>query len=324
MVDGMGRPLDASAAARVDRGVGGREVQDAVGVRRRVVTDLAIDADGLGKRYGETVAVRDVSLAVERGTVYGFLGPNGAGKTTTMRMLTTLTRPTSGTARVAGEPVSERPAVTAHLGYLPEEPPVYDELTGREQLSYVAGLRDIPESAAAERIDALLERFDLVDAADRRVGGYSTGMRQKLGVIQAILHEPAVVFLDEPTSGLDPRAARTMRETIAALADRDMTVFLSTHVLSVVDELADEVGVLLDGELVAEGSPAALKSRAAGGERSLEAAFMDVTTPDGPGAPVDGQGRDAADGGDDVDERRDADGGAVTDQRDALGGRDGG
>lgn len=288
------------------------------------MTDLAIDADGLGKRYGETVAVRDVSLAVERGSVYGFLGPNGAGKTTTMRMLTTLTRPTSGTARVAREPVTDRPAVTAHLGYLPEEPPVYDELTGREQLSYVAGLRDIPESAAAERIDALLERFDLADAADRRVGGYSTGMRQKLGVMQAILHEPAVVFLDEPTSGLDPRAARTMRETIAALADRDMTVFLSTHVLSVVDELADEVGVLLDGELVAEGSPASLKSRAAGGERSLEAAFMDVTTPDGRGTTVDGQGRGAAGGGDDVDERGDADGGAVTDGRDALGGRDGG
>jgi len=288
------------------------------------VTDLAIDADGLGKRYGETVAVRDVSLAVERGTVYGFLGPNGAGKTTTMRMLTTLTRPTSGTARVAGESVTDRPAVTAHLGYLPEEPPVYDELTGREQLSYVAGLRSIPESAAGERIDALLERFDLADAADRRVGGYSTGMVQKLGVIQAILHEPAVVFLDEPTSGLDPRAARTMRETIAALADRDMTVFLSTHVLSVVDELADEVGVLLDGELVAEGSPAALKSRAAGGERSLEAAFMDVTTPDGAGGTADARGRDVADGGgalddrDAVGERTDADDG------DAVGGRDGG
>jgi len=282
------------------------------------VTDLAIDADGLGKRYGETVAVRDVSLAVERGSVYGFLGPNGAGKTTTMRMLTTLTRPTSGTARVAGESVTDRPAVTAHLGYLPEEPPVYDELTGREQLSYVAGLRSIPESAADERIRALLERFDLADAADRRVGGYSTGMRQKLGVIQSILHEPAVVFLDEPTSGLDPRAARTMRETIADLAAREMTVFLSTHVLSVVDELADEVGVLLDGELVAEGSPAALKSRAAGGERSLEAAFMDVTTPDGTGA-GDGPDRGDAADGDDAPNRDDSIG-----ERDAVGGRDGG
>ncbi|MFC6951882.1 ABC transporter ATP-binding protein [Halorubellus litoreus] len=258
------------------------------------MTDLAIDADGLGKRYGETVAVRDVSLSVARGTVYGFLGPNGAGKTTTMRMLTTLTTPTSGSATVAGEPVTDRAAVTEHLGYLPEEPPVYDELTGREQLSYVAGLRDLPEDVAGERVDALLSRFDLADAADRRVGGYSTGMRQKLGVIQSVLHEPEVVFFDEPTSGLDPRAARTMRETIADLAAQDMTVFLSTHVLSVVDELADEVGVLFDGELVAEGSPDSLKSRAAGGERTLESAFMDVTTPDDASTVDAPGGRDGA------------------------------
>jgi ABC-2 type transport system ATP-binding protein len=244
-----------------------------------VVTDLAIDAEGLGKRYGETTAVRDVSLSIEPGTVYGFLGPNGAGKTTTMRMLTTLTRPTTGQARVAGVPVTNRETVTQHLGYLPEEPPVYDELTAREQLSYVAGLRDMWESVAEERVEVLLERFDLAEAADRRIGAYSKGMRQKLGVIQAVLHEPDVAFLDEPTSGLDPRAARTMRETIAALADREMTVFLSTHILPVVDELADEVGVLRDGELVAEGSPEALKSRAAAGESTtLEDAFLDVTT----------------------------------------------
>ncbi|WP_323674684.1 ABC transporter ATP-binding protein [Halorubellus sp. PRR65] len=280
------------------------------------MTDLAIDADGLGKRYGETVAVRDVSLAVERGSVYGFLGPNGAGKTTTMRMLTTLTRPTSGSATVAGESVRDRAAVTEHLGYLPEEPPVYDELTGREQLSYVAGLRDLPEDAAGERIDALLARFDLADAADRRVGGYSTGMRQKLGVIQSVLHEPEVVFLDEPTSGLDPRAARTMRETIADLAARDMTVFLSTHVLSVVDELADEVGVLFEGELVAEGSRASLKSRAAGGERTLESAFMDVTTPDDAAAVDGAEGRSGVE--DDGREVR-----SSVEAGDDVGGRDG-
>jgi len=252
-----------------------------------VVTDLAIDAEGLGKRYGETTAVRDVSLSIERGTVYGFLGPNGAGKTTTMRMLTTLTRPTTGRARVAGVPVTDRAAVTPHLGYLPEELPVYDELTGREQLSYVAGLRDMRASVVEARVGELLARFDLADAADRRIGGYSKGMRQKLGVIQAVLHEPDVVFLDEPTSGLDPRAARTMRETIASLADREMTVFLSTHILPVVDDLADEVGVLRDGELVAEGSPAGLKSRAAAGESTtLEDVFLDVTTTvdDGQGA----------------------------------------
>ena len=239
---------------------------------------LAIETDGLTKRYGETTAVSELTMQVDRGTVYGFLGPNGAGKSTTMRMLTTLTMPTAGTAHVAGHPITDREAVTPHVGYLPEEPPIYDELTGREQLEYAAGLRGLSDDEAADRIESLLERFDLHSDADRRIEAYSKGMRQKVGVIQAVLHEPAVAFLDEPTSGLDPRAARTMRETIADLADREMTIFLSTHILPVVDELADEVGVLHGGNLVAQGPPETLKSRAETGEvRSLEAAFLDVT-----------------------------------------------
>ncbi|SEW13656.1 ABC transporter ATP-binding protein [Natrinema salifodinae] len=238
----------------------------------------AIETDGLTKRYGETTAVSEVTMAVERGTVYGFLGPNGAGKTTTMRMLTSLTTPTSGTARVAGRSIDDRESVTPHIGYLPEEPPVYDELTGREQLEYAAGLRDVPEAEADERIDSLLQRFDLLDDADKRIEDYSKGMRQKVGVIQAVLHEPAVAFLDEPTSGLDPRAARTMRNTIADLADREMTIFLSTHILPVVDDLADRIGVLHDGELVAEGDPETLTSRVETGDaRSLEDAFLEIT-----------------------------------------------
>ncbi|MCU4926337.1 ABC transporter ATP-binding protein [Halobacteria archaeon AArc-dxtr1] len=247
----------------------------------------AVETNALTKRYGETTAVDGVTLTVERGTIFGFLGPNGAGKTTTMRMLTTLTRPTSGSARVAGNPISDREAVTPHIGYLPEEPPIYDELTGREQLEYAAGLRDLPEDESATRIESMLERFDLLDDADRRIEGYSKGMRQKVGVIQAVLHEPAVAFLDEPTSGLDPRAARTMRETIADLADREMTIFLSTHILPVVDELADQIGVIHDGKLVAKGDPEALKSRAETGEaRSLEEAFLEVTQ-ESPGPAAD-------------------------------------
>ncbi|WP_267640954.1 ABC transporter ATP-binding protein [Haloarchaeobius amylolyticus] len=239
----------------------------------------AIETDGLTKRYDGETAVADLDLSIEAGAVYGFLGPNGAGKTTTMRMLTTLIRPTAGTARVAGTPVTDRDAVTPDIGYLPEEPPLYDELTGREQLHYMAGLRDIPDDEAAERIDSLLHRFDLHEDANKRISAYSKGMRQKTGVIQAVLHRPDVVFLDEPTSGLDPRAARTMRDTIADLADQRMTVFLSTHILPVVDELADTIGVLHDGRLVAEGAPEELKRRAESGEgRSLEEVFLEVTT----------------------------------------------
>ena len=239
--------------------------------------DPAIVTDELAKRYGDVTAVEGLSVEIERGSVYGFLGPNGAGKTTTMRMLTTLTRPSSGTAHVAGASIENRAAVTPHVGYLPEEPPVYDELTGREQLEYMAGLRDLPAERASERIGDLLERFDLADDADKRIDAYSKGMRQKTGVIQAVLHEPAVVFLDEPTSGLDPRAARTMRDTIADLTEREMTVFLSTHILSVVDELADQVGVLHGGRLVAEGTPEDLKGRAESGGSTLEDVFLQVT-----------------------------------------------
>jgi ABC-2 type transport system ATP-binding protein len=239
----------------------------------------AIDTDGLTKRYDGTVAVDELDLAVPRGSVFGFLGPNGAGKTTTIRMLVTLLRPTSGTARIAGQPIEDRRAVTERIGYLPETPPLFEEVTAREQLEYAAGLRDIPDAEAHERIADLLERFDLAADADRRISAYSKGMKQKTGIIQAILHEPAVVFLDEPTSGLDPRAARTVRETIADLAAEETTVFLSTHILPVVDELADTVGVLFEGDLVAQGAPEALKQRAeAGGERTLEDVFLEVTS----------------------------------------------
>jgi len=241
-------------------------------------TSLAIEATALTKRFGDHVAVDRLDLAVPRGTVYGFLGPNGAGKTTTMRMLTTLLPPSDGSATILGTPLSDRRGVTRHIGYLPEEPPIYEELTGREQLSYVAFLQDLPDDVAAARIDDLLARFDMTEDADRRIASYSKGMRQKIGLVQALLHDPAVLFLDEPTSGLDPRAARTVLDVLQDLVDEETTVFLSTHILSVVDELADTIGVLHEGRLVAEGSPADLKRRAeTGEERTLEQAFLEVT-----------------------------------------------
>ena len=245
---------------------------------QRNATGLAIETSGLTKRFGDHTVVDHLDLAIPQGHVYGFLGPNGAGKTTTMRMLTTLMSPTAGTATIMGTPLTDREAVPPHIGYLPEEPPLYEELTGREQLSYVAFLHDIPDEVAADRIEDLLARLDMTDDADRRISTYSKGMRQKIGLIQAFLHEPAVLFLDEPTSGLDPRAARTVLDVLAELVDEETTVFLSTHILSVVDELADTIGVLHEGRLVAEGSPADLKRRAeTGEERTLEQAFLEVT-----------------------------------------------
>jgi len=240
----------------------------------------AIETTDLTKQYGDTVAVAGLDLDVASGTVFGFLGPNGAGKTTTMRMLTGLVRPTRGRATVAGVDVTDRDRLRPHIGYLPEEPPLYDHATAYEQLDYAAGLRDLPARAARDRVETLFDRLDLPpeDAASRIVD-YSKGMRQKVAYVQAILHDPDVVFLDEPTSGLDPRAARTLRELIVELAEGGTTVFLSTHILPVVEEVADEVGILYDGDLVARGSPESLERRAETGEvRSLEDAFLELTT----------------------------------------------
>ena len=237
----------------------------------------AVEARDLRKSYGSEVALDGLSLSIPSGTVYGFLGPNGAGKTTTMRLLTGLSNPTSGTVRVAGDPVDDRRAIADRIGYLPETPPLYDAFSAREQLEYVADLRGLPAGVAEERIDAALDRFDLTDDADKRIGDYSKGMRQKTAFVQSTLHDPDVLLLDEPTAGLDPRAARRMRESIDAVAEEGTTVFLSTHILPVVEAVADAVGVLFDGRLVAEGTPAEVVARAETESGSLEDAFLAVT-----------------------------------------------
>ena len=256
----------------------------------------AIAARGLTKRFGRTTVVDGVDLSIQQGSIFGFLGPNGAGKTTTIRMLTGLTTPTSGEATVCGTPVTDRASLRAHVGFLPEEPPVFDELTGYEQLQYFGRLRGLTADERDERIRYWLDRFDLTDDADVRIDDYSKGMRQKVGLIQALLAEPSVLFLDEPTSGLDPRAARTVTDVVADQAAAGRTVFLSTHILPVVEDLADVVGVLHQGRIVEEGEPAALVDRAASGEdASLEDVFLAVTTDRTEGRPVSKMAADNVD-----------------------------
>lgn len=239
----------------------------------------AIITVDLSKEYGNTTAVDGVNLTVERGTVYGFLGPNGAGKTTTMRMLTGLTSPTSGSGYVVGAPITDRETLIDHIGYLPESPPIHEELTAREQLEYHGGLCGMSPSEIDDRVGTLLDRLDLAGDADDQIVTYSKGMRQKTGLIQAIMHEPDVAFLDEPTSGLDPKAVRTVREVITELAVDGTTIFLSTHILPVVEEIATEIGILYDGELVEEGTPDALIERMEiGDDPTLEDVFLAVTT----------------------------------------------
>jgi len=240
-----------------------------------------IETTALTKQYNDTVAVDGLNLSIPRGTIYGFLGPNGAGKTTTMEMLVSLVTPTSGNATVNGVSITDRDALREQIGYLPATPPLYDHLSAREQLHLTAKLRNIPPEDAAERIEGLLGEFEWSDAADEPTGDYSTGMRQATAFIQAILHEPPVLFLDEPTNGLDPRAARTIRDHLTALAENGTTIFLSTHILPVVEEIADDVGILYEGRLVVEDTPDALIHRRGTTEEStLEDVFLELTTDD--------------------------------------------
>ncbi|ELY62041.1 phosphonate-transporting ATPase [Natronococcus jeotgali DSM 18795] len=236
----------------------------------------AIHTDGLTKAYSETIAVEELDLEIETGTIYGLLGPNGAGKTTTIRLLTGLSPPTDGSARVGGVPVGDREALVDHIGYLPESPPIRGQFTGREQLEYHGQLRDMAPRKIDGRIEELRERLEL-DAVDDRIVTYSKGMRRKTGVIQAIMHEPSVVFLDEPTAGLDPRATRTVREVITELADNGTTVFLSTHILPIIEAVADRVGILNEGEILTEGSPEELVKCIEGDDPTLEDVFLSVT-----------------------------------------------
>jgi ABC-2 type transport system ATP-binding protein len=205
--------------------------------------------------------VQGIDLAVEEGEIYGFLGPNGAGKTTTVRMLTTLLLPTGGRASVAGHDVcKEARAVRASIGVALQEAALDPLMTGRELIRLQATLQGIPTAEGRRRADDLLERVDLGAAADRRVGTYSGGMQRRLDLAAALVHEPRVLFLDEPTTGLDPVSRKTIWEEVRALNDDGTTVFLTTQYLEEADQLADNVGIIDSGRIVAEGTSDSLKA----------------------------------------------------------------
>jgi ABC-2 type transport system ATP-binding protein len=220
----------------------------------------AIVVEALERAFEDVLAVQGVDLAVEEGEIYGFLGPNGAGKTTTVRMLTTLLLPTGGRASVAGhDVVKEARSVRASIGVALQEAALDPLMTGRELIRLQATLQGIPTAEGKRRADDLLERVDLVAAADRRVGTYSGGMQRRLDLAAALVHEPRVLFLDEPTTGLDPVSRKTIWEEVRALNDEGTTVFLTTQYLEEADQLADNVGIIDSGRIVAEGTPESLK-----------------------------------------------------------------
>ena len=224
--------------------------------------DYIIETKDLMKRYGKFQAVNGVSLEVPAGSIYGFVGPNGAGKTTTMRMLTTLTRPTSGEARVAGHSVTEEPrAVRRAIGYMPDEFGVYDDMRVWEYLDFFAACYDIPEANRKKLIEDLLELVDLSHRRDDMVDKLSRGMKQRLSLARTLAHDPAVLILDEPASGLDPRARVEIRELLVELAKMGKTIFFSSHILADVSEICTHIGIIEGGKMVAQGSMEAMRAQ---------------------------------------------------------------
>ena len=208
-----------------------------------------IETDGLRKTFGSTVAVDDLTLSVGPGEIFGFLGPNGAGKTTSVKMLLALVTPSEGRGAVLGRPLGDRTART-RIGFLPEHFRFHDCLTGRELLRFHGRLHRMHGMPLESRIDTLLARVDLIDAADRRIRGYSKGMLQRIGLAQALIHDPELVFLDEPTSGLDPLGRLLVRDILSELHERGTTVFLNSHLLGEVEATCDRVAFVKMGRVV--------------------------------------------------------------------------
>ena len=249
--------------------------------------NLAVEAEQLVKHYtgrgGDVEAVRGVDLHVRQGEVFGFLGPNGAGKSTTVRMLTTLMTLTSGSARVAGVDVTADPdAARRRIGVALQEAGLDIRQTGRELVILQARLFGLSQTEAAERAQELLELVDLVEDADRRIKGYSGGMKRRLDLASALVHEPEVLFLDEPTTGLDPASRLTIWDELRRINGNGTTVFLTTQYLEEADQLCDRLAIIDGGLIVREGTPQALKAglserRGDGSEPTLDDVFLDAT-----------------------------------------------
>ena len=240
--------------------------------------ETLIETRDLVKRYGDKVAVNNVNFNVYSGEVFGFLGPNGAGKTTTIKMIVGLLQPTSGIVKVAGYDVQAQPILAkASSGYVPDTPNLYAKLTGRELLRFVGDLYNLDRTQATRRIDELLRMFDLVRAADDTVDSYSHGMQQKASLAAALMHDPRVLVLDEPTVGLDPKSARLIKDILRQLADRGAAVMLSTHILEIAERMCDRIGIINQGQLIAQGTMTELRALDTTGQTSLEDIFLDLT-----------------------------------------------
>jgi ABC-2 type transport system ATP-binding protein len=240
---------------------------------------MIIEAEGLTKKYGTQTAVNNLTFQIREGEVFGFLGPNGAGKTTTLLMFLGLAEPSSGKVRVIGfDPAREPLRVKEKVGYLPENVGFYDDMDARQNLRFIARLNRIPDGISAKKIDGLLEQVGLFEEGKKKVGTYSKGMRQRLGIAEVLIKEPKLIFLDEPTIGLDPDGTNRMLDLIHSLSrERNITIFLSSHLLDQVQRICDRVGIMIKGNLVAIGPIQELAKKKLGVEKehyTLEELYM--------------------------------------------------
>ncbi len=238
-----------------------------------------IRLENLSKSYdrGKTWAVRDLDLRVEPGEIFGFLGPNGAGKTTTIKMMVGLLEPDRGTVNMAGFDMNSHPLdIKRRISFVPDAPEIYDRLTGIEYLSFMANVYQVPAEKRKERLDHLLDLFAMTNSVGNLINSYSHGMRQKIVLIGALLHNPQVFILDEPMVGLDPRSSHNLKELMRSHCDQGHCVFFSTHVLEVAERLCDRIGIIHQGQLIALGTMDQLREQAQDRE-SLERIFLELT-----------------------------------------------
>ncbi len=227
----------------------------------RAQDDLALVASGLTKKYGDNTVVNGLDLRVERGQIYGLLGPNGSGKSTTLRMLTGILAPSAGSAIICGHDLWKEPEkAKAVMGYVPDEPVLYEKLSAKEFLDFVGELHGVPGSDRRARIDRLVHVLDLEEKASDLIESYSRGMKQKVSIAASLIHHPHLLILDEPITGLDPVSTRILKTVLRKMTEIGAGILMSTHLLEVAERLCDKIGILVGGRLVAEGSVAELRT----------------------------------------------------------------